>query len=484
MRIPRFTVSLLAVSLLYAAAPIAHAAGALQLDFRQAVKLTLASSPQLRESRGQLKAAHGAATAAKGQRWPQLSASIEASRSNDPLHVFGAKLSQRRATFADFGADQFTGPASLNVAPQALNYPGAYNNFDTSVQIEWPLYQGGRTSAAISEAEAQIKAARNGNLAARQEVIFSVLRAYEGVRAADAELNVAKRARTAAASYLATARKRYKQGTALKSDLLTAQVSYDQSRLHERNARDQLENAREYLRILTGVPEGTDIAIGPPAQPDLPTQPLTELKSEALVSNPTLAALRDQVTSSRAAVSGEKAAYLPRFSLVLRRDWNDRTLGLSAPSYTVAGVVSWDLVDFGTRRGSVAQATGKLDSAEGRFDAYKQRLLVDVDRSWRTAREAADRVEVNSTAVAQASEAQRILKLRFDQGLTTITELLDGQARLQQAQANLVTARYQLRVSRAALLAELGLLDLSHIKETASQPAPAPATNQTPGDPE
>lgn len=484
MRMPAVTASLLAVPLLLAAPRIAHAAGAVQLDFRQAVKLTMASSPSLRESRGQLKAANGAATAAKGRRWPSLSASLNASRSNDPLNVFGAKLSQRQATFADFGAGQFTGPGSLNVAPQALNYPGAYNNFDTSVQIEWPLYQGGRTSAAISQAEAQIKAARNGSLAAHQEVIFSVLRAYEGVRAAHAELNVAKNARTAAASYLAMAQKRYKQGTALKSDLLTAQVSYDQSRLEERNARDRLENTREYLRILTGLPEGTDIAIGPPAQPDLPAQPLTELKREALVNNPTLAALRDRINSRRAAVSGKKAAYLPRFSLVLRRDWNDRTLGLAASSYTVAGVVSWDLFDFGTRRGSVAQATGRLDSAEGRFDAYKQRLQVEVDRSWRTAREAAERVTVNSNAVAQASEAQRILKLRFGKGLTTITELLDGQTRLQQAQANLVKARYQLRVSRAALLAELGTLDLAHIKDTTSQAAPAPATSQTPGDSE
>ena len=484
MRMPAVTASLLAVPLLLAAPPIARAAGAVHLDFRQAVKLTLASSPDLRESRGQLKAARGAATAAKGRRWPQLSASLQASRSNDPLNVFGAKLSQRQATFADFGAGQFTGPGSLDVAPKALNYPGAYNNFNTSVQIQWPLYQGGRTSAAISEAEAQIKAARNGDIAARQDVIFSVLRAYEGVRAANAELTVAKRARAAAASYLATAQKRYQQGTALKSDLLTAQVSYAQSRLAERKAQDRLDNAREYLRILTGLPEGTDISIGPPAEPDMPTSPLTELKSEATVRNPTLAALRDRVNSSRAAVSGEKAAYLPRFSLVLRRDWNDRTPGLGASSYTVAGVVSWDLFDFGTRRGGIDQATGKLDSAEGRFDAYKQRLLVDVDRYWRTAREAADRVEVNSNAVEQAGEAQRILKLRFGQGMTTITELLDGQARLQQAQANLVAARYQLRVSRAALLGELGMLDLSHINAPASRSAPAPATTQTPGDSE
>ena len=484
MRLYALAGSVLAAYLFASGTPVAHAAGAVRLDFRKAVQMTLASSPVMHESQGRLKSARGAATAARGMRWPHLSASLQASRSNNPLNVFGDKLSQRRATFADFGAAEFTGPGSLNIAPQALNYPGAYNNFDTSLQIEWSLYQGGRISAAVSEAESQIKAARNGDVAARQNVIFSVLRAYEGVRAASAELTVAEKARAAAASYLSTARKRYRQGTALKSDLLTAQVSYDQSRLAERKARDQLENAREYLRILTGLPAGTRIAIGAPASPQMPAAPLTELKTEATVSNPRLAALRDQVRASRAAVTGERASYLPHFSLVARRDWNDSTLGISAPSYTVAGVVSWDLFDFGARRGKVAQANGKLDSAQGRFEAYKQELLVDVDRYWRAAREAAERVQVSSNAVAQASEAQRILKLRFGQGLTTITELLDGQARLQKAQADLVAAHYQLRLSRAALLAELGMLNLSHIKDTTSQPAPTPATSQTPGDSE
>lgn len=482
MRLYALAGSVLAASLFVSATPAVHAAGAVQLDFRKAVQMTLASSPVMQESQGQLKSARGAAIAAKGMRWPHLSASLQASRSNDPLNVFGAKLSQRRATFADFGAAEFTGPGSLSVAPQALNYPGAYNNFDTSVQIEWALYQGGRISAAVAEAESQIKAARNGDVAARQQVIFSVLRAYEGVRAANAELTVAKRARAAAASYLSTARKRYQQGTALKSDLLTAQVSYEQSRLAARKARDQLENAREYLRILTGLPAGTQIAIGAPASPVMPSAPLSELKTEATVRNPRLAALRDQIRASRAAVSGERASYLPRFSLVARRDWNDRTLGISSPSFTVAGVISWDLFDFGARRGKVAQANGNLDSAQGRFEAHKQQLLVAVDRYWRAAREAAERVQVSSGAVAQASEAQRILKLRFGQGLTTITALLDGQARLQKAEADLLDAHYQLRVSRAALLAELGMLNLSHIKNTGSQPAPVPATSQTPGD--
>jgi len=468
-----------------AAAAVAYAAPAatVRLDFAQAVKRTFDTSPTLKASAGRLRAARGAADAAEGARWPRLSASLSASRSNDPLTVFGDKLSQRRATFADFGASQFTGPGSLDVAPQALNEPGPYDNFDTRVQLEWPVYTGGHTSAAIARARSAVQAARNGDASARQAVILDVLRAYEGVRAAAADVAVARRAETAAVSYLATAKKRYAQGTAIRSDVLTAQVSLEQARLERRSARDDLDNAREYLRTLVGLPDGSAIAIGAPAEPAMPSAPLAALQGEAVAGNPELQALRSRAAASRAAVNEQRAAYRPSVSLVARRDWNDRTLGLSAPSYTVAGVVSWDLFDFGARRGAMEQAAGDRDTAEARVAEYRRHLTVRVDRLWRRAREAAHRVHVNATAVEQAREAQRILKLRFGQGLATLTDLLAGQARLDEAAASLVNAHYGLRVSRASLLAALGRLDLDHIAGGTAPDAataPAPATGDFP----
>ncbi|TAN07595.1 MAG: TolC family protein [Rhodanobacteraceae bacterium] len=446
---------------------------AVRLDFRDAVNRALASSPALQETQGQLRAADGAATAAAGARWPRLGAAESAARSDDPLTVFGYKLSQRGATFGDFGAAQFAGPDSLNVTPTALDHPGAYSNYRTRVQLAWTLYAGGRLSATIARARAAIAAAQSGNMAARQAVILEVLRAYEGVRAATAQLAVARKTRTAAASDLAMARKRHDQGTVLKSDVLTAQVRFDRSRLGVRTASDQLDHAREYLRILTGLPQGTGIVIGPPAEPAMPAAPLATLQREAAAGNPTLLALRNQVEGGHAAVSIQKAAYRPQVSLVLGQDWNGRTLGgPSASSYTIGAVLSWDLFDFGIRRGNVAHARGELDAAQARVRAYQQRLQLELDRTWRRTREAADRVAVSRTAVRQAGEAQRILKLRYGQGLATITALLDGEAALDEAESELVAARYELRISRATLLDELGELDPARIGSGATDDSP------------
>jgi hypothetical protein len=55
-----------------------------------------------------------------GSRLPKVTASLNLTRTDDALNAFGLKLSQRSARFNDFGANEFTGPSALGVAPHNL----------------------------------------------------------------------------------------------------------------------------------------------------------------------------------------------------------------------------------------------------------------------------------------------------------------------------------------------------------------------------
>ncbi len=448
------------------------------LTFPRAVHDALASNPDLAASKADVAAARAGLSAARAARWPRLTASVRAARSNDPLTVFGSKLSQQEVTFRDFGAAQFTGPGSLDVAPTALNEPGAYDNVNPQLSIDWPLYAGGRMSAAIEQAHQAAAAARAGDSAARQSVILEVLQAYEGLRAARAQLAVARRARTAARSYLAMARARLRKGTTIRSDVLTAQVRSEQADLDYVTAGDHVQIARANLRRLANLPEDRDFSLGPPASPVVGKATLGELQTRALARNPELTRLRHQAQSRKAGIAEARSAYRPDLALRLQRDWNDRTLGFSAPSYTIGLVASWNIFDFGQRRGEVDQASSRYQAARASARGYAQRLRISVDRIWRNAREADRRVQVSERAVQQSREAQRILRLRYQKGLVTITDLLDGQTRLEQAESNLVAARYALRVDRGRLLAAAGELDLSRFPEDAAAGAAGPGPTE------
>ncbi|MBN6740142.1 TolC family protein, partial [Acidithiobacillus sp. MC6.1] len=89
----------------------------------------------------------------------------------------------------------------------------------------------------------------------------------------------------------------------------------------------------------------------------------------------------------------------------------------------------------------------------------------------RSAREAALRVKMRVLAVRQMEEAQRLVRLRYENGIETVTSLLHGQAELDQARAELVTAHYAEAVDRGALLLAIGKLNPQEIVGVRNRPA-------------
>ncbi|WP_288093632.1 TolC family protein, partial [Thiomonas sp.] len=139
----RVRVGLLAGACLYVLGSLASAQ-AETLDFRQAVDVALKQNPDLMGVQAQMAQARAGINQAEGAKMPKITVSAGVTRTNDALNAFGIKLSQRQATFNDFGANQFLGPQSLGVAPDNLNYPGSVNNFNTRIQAELPIYTGGK----------------------------------------------------------------------------------------------------------------------------------------------------------------------------------------------------------------------------------------------------------------------------------------------------------------------------------------------------
>lgn len=430
------------------------------LGFQQAVELTLARAPEVARSAAQIDAARAARRQAGGQRWPRLHGTFSGTRSNNPLTVFGMKLAQGEADFGDFGAGEFNpaDPNVLSIEPRNLNNPQAHTNFGTQLQVDIPVYNGGKIHSFVTMADHFVQAARHGDRFARQQVLFNVLKAYEGVRAAEAFVEVAEHASLAAQAYVDMTDKMFKRGLVSKSDRLRAEVNRGDVKLKLSAARSHHANALEQLRVLAGLDGGVRIRTVEWVNATMPDTPLEQLKQQALEHNPGLVALRRTVDARRSEIKAARADYLPHFNLMLRQEWNDDNTLSGNSAYTVGGQLTWDLFDFGTRSGAVDKASAGSRQALAEARQAQQTLLVQIDKAWRDARLASERVEVREQAIAQAREAERLERLRYEQGLSTLTQLLTAQAALDKARADLAAARYQEVLQRAGLLLASGRL--------------------------
>lgn len=419
------------------------------LNYAAAVDMALRQHPAMEASRARVAQAVAARAEADAARLPGLTLSETVSRSDDPLNVFGARLGQRVVDAADF-------------VPSALNHPDAATDFNTRIELTYALYSGGRIDAGRKSATALLEAARSGDAAARQEIAFQVLAAYEGVHASRAGVAVASETSATAEAALKSAESLYRQGMGVKSDLLQARVAREEARLGEIEAGHALDAAYDRLRQWLGLAPMETLEIGPPLSPEsLAADPEAQVPD----SHPRLAALRHRLDASGAAMAGARAASLPSVHLMARQDWHDNQLGFDADAYTVAGMVSWKAFDGGAARAARDRARAGQDEARAELARARQELSFQLAEARRAEREAAARIASRTLAQEQADEARRLVLKRFENGLATMVEVQAARTQSARAQAELVAARYQHKLHRAAVLLAQGRMDPTHFTQ-------------------
>lgn len=440
-----------------------QAAWAETLGFNQAVELALNQNPDLAVSRAQIEQAEAAKRQAEGNRKPRLNLSVTATNTNDALNAFGLKLSQRNATFGDFGPPAGGAFGSYPANLDTLNHPGSVTNINPRVELLIPIYNGGMVKNYVDQAQAYVRAAQSGDRLARQQLVKQVLMAYQGVHTARAYIKVAEQGKAAAAEYVRITEKLHKQGMAVKSDMLSAKVNLEEVKLKLVEAKNAEAAALDQFHLLLGKPLGETLDVGAPVMPVMLAGNDADLRQQARDTHAGLHALRNQMQGAGSAVEAARASYKPQFNVMLRGDVNDKDLGMGAASYTVAGVLSWTAFDGGTTKAGVDRAEAQRSELAAKLRQAEDGIAYQVGDARRKALEAEERIAARETAVEQATEAQRLVQKRYENGVGTLIELLSAQAQLDKARADRVAARHDLAVNRAELKRAVGVLSAEQL---------------------
>lgn len=447
----------------------------LRLSFKQAWQAALRQTPEMLKVRAQEAEARGVVKVAQGHLLPEFKASFAGIGSNNGLNVFGMKLNQGKVNFNDFGAGQLLSSqnplANLDIAPSSLNNPGWYRNYRSKLELQIPVYNGGKAWAYLQQAETYLRAAHRGDVMARQRLEFQVLKAYEGIRAAQAFVGVAAQALRAAQSYVSMTDKLYRHGVVSRNTQLRAGLNWGDVRLRYSQTQVHLAKVIEQLRVLTGLRIHRPVIIDQNIEVKIPRVTLAELQSRTLLDNPGIQVLGLHVQGAQAGVQVARSAFLPHFNIVVSREWNDSSFIFAGqPSYTVAGILTWNIFGFGIRQGALDQAQAKVLQQAAELHQQQNRLRIAVTSAWLDMRLARQRVQLRQLAIRQAVEARRLQKLRYKNGIATIAQLLTAQAELDKARSALVAARYEEIMQRADLLIALGqLIPTAIITENAAR---------------
>ena len=118
--------------------------------------------------------------------------------------------------------------------------------------------------------------------------------------------------------------------------------------------------------------------------------------------------------------------------------------------------LSWRLFDRFDRELTIAQRQASAEVADAK--AADERLAVEAELTARLAEldAARSKIEITQTSVAAATEDLRVQQERYRLGASTIVDVLTSQEALNQAEVDVVNARFDYLRAKAQLEALIG----------------------------
>jgi outer membrane protein len=429
------------------ASPAAAEAPPRRLSLGQAISIALRSNRTIRAATLQAEAATSQVGVARGAMLPRLDAMENYSATDNPVLVFSDLLLQQ-----DF--------AKSNFALSNLNYPGTYSNFQSQIQLSFPVYAGGRLLAGLRAAKFGAESERWREVLTREQTAFGVIRSYYSSVLAENRLEVVERALSAAQAHLKEADDLYKKGMAISSDVLRTKVMSGGLQEQRTDATSRMEISWAALAHVLGDEDERlaplPLAINSPIVDRYSSARLDDLRQEAVAARPEIKIALAGVRQAEQEVKIARADYLPTMNLATTYENDSKALTRAGNNFAVFAYARLNLFNGLATKSKVDAAMAKLERARTLADDVRHGVELEVESAYRTLEAARQNVEVARQNYSYASDALRILEDRYQSGLATNVAVLDAQAARQQADMERVSARIALMVDSAALELALG----------------------------
>ncbi len=414
----------------------------LSVTLEEALERASRSNPMVLAAREEVKAREGQRKEARSYFLPDLTFSETFTRTDNPVYVFMGKLTQER-----FGMMDFSIPS--------LNTPPPLNNFQSRAEVTLPLFTGGKLTAAYRAAGLGVEAAEGLSAFAESSLRKEVAEAFYGSLLAREAVSVMDETVKTAEAHLEQVEAMHREGLVLDSDLLRMRVFLADMRQQRAARAADARVARAYLAYTLGY--GGEVE--PRGEFTVPAEPLPSLEEAvqaALSARGDLAAAEREARQAGLGVRMARADYLPQVGAVAAYEQDTEDFSGHGKNWMVGVQLRLPLFDGGARSGRLLLASSRQFQAQKALEDARNRVRVEVQEALLRSEAAAERVAVTAQSEEQARENQRIVALRYREGLAAITDLLDADTALTAAALARAQAVHDLIVSRARLSWAMG----------------------------
>lgn len=331
------------------------------------------------------------------------------------------------------------------------------------VEVEQPLYMGGKITAAYKMSVLGKEMAQMNETLTATTVILNTDKAYAQVVKAREMKNVADRYHTVLVELHKNVESAYRHGLKPQNDVLKVQVKLNESELNMRKAENALRLATMNLCHFIGKPLIADIQVSGD-YPEVKENIMMQVSD--ITARPEYGILNKQVAMAKQQVKLNRSELLPKvgvkgsYNYIHGLEVNDETF-LYKGGFSVLLNVSVPLFHFGERINKVHAAKAKLEQTRLEQADMNEKMLLELTLAANNLDEARLESELSDRSLQQAEENMRVSKKQYEVGLETLSDYLEAQTLWQQAYCVQVDAHFRLYLNYVEYLKATGTLSQS-----------------------
>ncbi|MEZ9557582.1 TolC family protein [Vibrio splendidus] len=325
--------------------------------------------------------------------------------------------------------------------------------FSSSIRAVWPIFTGGRITAAQNAAEGKSEEAQSQLLMERQARYEDLSKYYFSVILAEDVVKTRQAVEAGLTQHRDFAIKLEQQGQIARVERLQADASLDKAVVERTKAQNDLKIAQLALTQILGQSQSVEPSEQLFINKNLPHMDV--FIDQTLMTYPGLKILDAKEKQASSLIKAEKGKYYPE--VYLYGDYSlyedDSLASEMKPDWLVGIGVNVPLLDTSGRSDKVAAAHSAVSQVQFLKSQAKQDLTVLVQKTYLEANQAIEEVKGLNSSLALAQENLLLRKKAFTQGLSNSLEVVDAELYLASIKTQQSAARFKYLISLNKLLA-------------------------------
>jgi outer membrane protein TolC len=347
--------------------------------------------------------------------------------------------------------------SGVPVPAQNTNLPqGKQTLYSSGTTISQPLTQLLRIHQENRAAAAEIASSRDELRNGENEVALQVHVLYYGILVAQMQKKAAEQETAFNSETLRENENDVQGGSALEVSAIQSRAALLESQQAVLTADLQIQDYTTELNDLLGLPLDTELELQPEDATRFEALSKADCIKAAWEENPEIQSAEATIQKARAGVAAAKTAYIPDVTAFVGQRYQDGVPFLVRNFGTVGINVDYTLWDSGKRRANVRESQTQLAESEENLERLKERVAVDVVRSYNKVERTKNMVNVALQAAKLREESERLARNQQQQGLILVSDVRQASAANYKAKADLLQANLAYLLAWAELQRTMG----------------------------